>query len=59
MSEFFQMEDDDEAFCAGDEEINWSQVDVLAQRIEEVLAIEDDEKRRAAAAALQEELAGD
>jgi hypothetical protein len=55
MTDFGDIEDLD-AVTAGDETIDWSQIDELARRFDHVMAIQDDKERLAAVEALVAEL---
>jgi hypothetical protein len=46
--EFGDMTKDD-AYCVGDEEVDWSKVEEVAEQIRSIQAVENDEQRLAAA----------
>lgn len=50
MSDFsFGDSSVDDVFTIGDEDVDWSQVEVVAEQIEQIRSIEDDDERLAAA----------
>lgn len=51
-------EDLDESYAAGDEEIDWSRVEDLAERYADIAAIVDPQERLVAAKALVAEMQG-
>ena len=58
MSEPEEIYDAGESFAVGDDEVDWSQVDTLAEQIQRINAIEDDNERLEAAMRWADELAG-
>ena len=51
--------DPDDAYSAGDDEVDWSQVDRVAEQIGQIQDIEDDGDRLAAAKQWAADLAGE